>query len=149
MSNSEEIIDIAFRGNGVYIVKAERKWTSIISAALAGFAILAAAAGALWYYNGTATVSLENRSDGHSVFYIDGVQACDAPARIRCLARLSSWKIHTLTAVTDYCGHTYPTPEVSLYPQRNAEYVYVSCGMTGTPRQDCGFFSVRATPPAY
>jgi len=112
-------------------------------------AVLATLAGAVWYYSGTATVTLENQSQGHSLFYVDGAQACDAPAGTQCTVRLYSWKQHTLSAVTSYYDRTYDTPTVVLYPQRDAEYQFLSCGMTGTPRQNCGLFTRRSTPPAY
>lgn len=116
---------------------------------IAVLAIIAAAIGALWWYGGTATMSLENRSYGHSLFYVDGTQACDAPAETQCVVRLSSWKTHTIRASTSFMGQTFETPTVSLYPHRDARYLFVSCGATGVPRQNCGLFAPGATPPVY
>ncbi len=105
--------------------------------------------GAIWYSTGTATVYLENHSSGHSIFYVDGVQACDAQAETQCTVRLYVSKSHTLSATTYYSNNVYATPPVTFSVQRNAEYEYVSCGMTGIPQQNCGLFAKHVTPPAY
>ncbi len=105
--------------------------------------------GAAWYFTGTATVYLENRSYGHTIFYVDDVQACDAQAGTQCTVRLYVWKPHTLRATTYYGSNYYVTPLANFYVQRDAEYEYISCGMTGTPQQNCGLFAKHITPPAY
>jgi hypothetical protein len=109
--------------------------------------LLALLAGAWWYFSGTATVYLENRSMGRARFYVDDVQACDAQGSSQCAVTLSVWKPHVLSAVTDYGLSSYATPTANLYLQRNAQYEYISCGMTGTPQRDCGLFSRQGTSP--
>jgi len=102
----------------------------------------------VWTYNfGTATVSLKNESMGHSMFYVDGVPACNAPAGTQCTVFLRLGKPHTLTATTFYDIGQYRTPpftltpRVPLIPWSKIEYQYISCGVTGKPEVDCGLFA--------
>jgi len=115
----------------------------IIILALVGFVV--------WYGSGTATVYLENKSIGESIFYVDGAVACRAQALTRCTVRLYLWKPHSLGATTHYADNTYNTPPVYLAYnlQRDAQYEYISCGALGTPGQNCGWFAKDATPPSY
>jgi len=111
-------------------------------------ALLLYVAWLVWsYYFGTATVYLKNESVGHSMFYVDGVSACNAPAGTQCAVFLHLGKPHTLTATTMYDIGQYRTPPftltppVQLIPWSKIEYQYISCGVTGKPEVDCGLFA--------
>ena len=105
---------------------------------------MALIAAGVWYYSGTATVYLENHSTGRSLFYVDDNRACDAQPDALCTVRLYVWKTHTLRAYTYYGDKSpYQSPQVRFQVQRNEVYRYVSCGMTGSPQQNCGIFSIR------
>lgn len=72
--------------------------------------------GAWWVFTGTATVYLQNNSFGNSVFYVDGIRACNAGAGTRCTVLVHTWKAHEFSATTFYGGSVYTTPPASLAP---------------------------------
>jgi hypothetical protein len=101
-------------------------------------------------YPQTATVRLENDSDGRASFYVDGKYACGAASNTYCNVQVRVYKSHDLSATTYYDGgQMYNTPPVVLSAKNGEVYRYMACGMSGNPGTNCGLFGVDTVPATY
>lgn len=129
----------ALRGLSVLVLIAIILWVLYIAAFL------------LFIYPQTATVVLENKSDGTAMFFVDNNIACrDVHSGQYCTVAIRTYRSHQFYA-TDYYGaeQFYFTPRQTLSAKTGERYEYLACGQTGTPGENCGLFGLDTIPNTY